>query len=81
MIDDKIIDRTATTLNTDVDTLRAKADDVYASQGATWVATGKSEADAYSLSIKVAGTQIRNENAALLRSGATMIHGMFVSVP
>ena len=81
MIDDKIIERTAKTLNTDVDTLRAKADDVYASQGATWVATGKSEADAYALSIKVAGTQIRNENAALLRSGATMIHGMFVSVP
>lgn len=81
MIPDNVIERTAKTLNTDVATLKAKADSVYEAQGATWVATGKSEADAYALALKVAGTQVRNETAALTRSGAKMVHGMFVSVP
>ena len=62
MIDDKIIERTAKTLNVDASALKARADEVYANQGATWRATGKSEADAYALSLKVAGSQVRNEN-------------------
>lgn len=81
MIDNKIIERTAKTLNVDASALKAKADEVYANQGATWRAAGKSEADAYALSLKVAGSQVRNENAALARSGASKLEGMFVSVP
>ena len=81
MIDNKIMERTARTLNTDVATLRTKTDAVFEQQGATWIAQGKSESDAYALSLKVAGTQIRSENAALARSGAKKLEGMFISVP
>ena len=81
MIDDKIMERTARTLNTDIANLRAKTQAVYDEQGATWIAQGKSEEDAYALSLKVAGTQIRSENASLARSGAKRLQGMFVSVP
>ena len=81
MIDDKIMERTARTLNTDIANLRAKTQTIYDEQGATWIAQGKSEEDAYALSLKVAGTQIRSENASLARSGAKRLQGMFVSVP
>lgn len=81
MIDDKIMERTAKTLNTDIANLRAKTQSVYEEQGAMWIAQGKTEADAYALSLKVAGTQIRSENASLARSGAKRLQGMFVSVP
>lgn len=81
MIDDKIIERTAKTLNTDVATLKAHTEEVLSVQGAAWRNAGKSEADAYALALKVAGSKIRNANARLARSGATKMEGMFVSVP
>tara|TARA_R100000152_G_C6775609_1_gene204125 strand:- start:127 stop:1338 length:1212 start_codon:yes stop_codon:yes gene_type:complete len=81
MIDDKVIERTAKTLETDVDTLKAKADVVYEAQGAALRAGGKSDEEAYAACLKIAGVQIRNETRALRNSGATQIHGMFISVP
>ena len=51
MIDDKIMERTARTLNTDIANLRAKTQTIYDEQGATWIAQGKSEEDAYALSL------------------------------
>jgi len=81
MIDEKVIERTAKTLNTDVATLKARTDEVLASQGAAWKNAGKSDDDCYALAIKVAGSKIRNSNARLARSGASKMEGMFVSVP
>ena len=81
MIDDKIIERTAKTLNVSVDALKARTDEVLAEQGQAWTHAGKSEADAYALALKVAGSKIRNENMRLSRSGASKIEGMFISVP
>ena len=81
MIDDKIIERTANTLNVTVDALKAKTDAVLAEQGAAWTNAGKSETDAYALALKVAGSKIRNDNMRLSRSGASKIEGMFISVP
>ncbi len=81
MIDDKIIERTAKTLNTDVATLKARTEEVLAIQGTAWKNAGKSEADAYALALKVAGSKIRNANARMARSGASKMEGMFVSVP
>ena len=81
MIDEKVIERTAKTLNTDVATLKAMTDKVLAEQGSAWASAGKSEADAYALALKVAGSKIRNANARLARSGASKMEGMFVSVP
>jgi hypothetical protein len=81
MIDDKVIERTAKTLNTDAATLKARTDEVLAIQGAAWKNAGKSEEDSYALALKVAGSKIRNANARLARSGASKMEGMFVSVP
>lgn len=81
MIDEKVIERTAKTLNTDVATLKARTEEVLAAQGAAWQTAGKSEQDAYALALKVAGSKIRNANARLARSGASKMEGMFVSVP
>ena len=58
MIDDKIIERTANTLNVTVDALKAKTDAVLAEQGAAWTNAGKSETDAYALALKVAGSRL-----------------------
>ena len=69
MIDDKVIERTAKTLETDVDTLKAKADVVYEAQGAALRAGGKSDEEAYAACLKIAGVQIRNETRALRNSG------------
>jgi len=81
MIDEKIIERTAKTLNTDVASLKAQTEAVLAEQREAWIQAGKSEEDAYALALKVAGSKIRNANARLARSGATKMEGMFVSVP
>lgn len=81
MIEDKVIERIAKTLNTDVATLKAKTQEVLDAQGSAWENAGKSEEDSYALALKVAGSKIRNANARLARSGASKVAGMFVSVP
>ena len=55
MIDEKIIERTAKTLNTDVATLKAHTDEVLATQGEAWKNAGKTETDAYALALKGSG--------------------------
>lgn len=81
MIDEKIIQRTANTLNIDINTLKSRTDEILLAQGEGWKNAGKSEQDCYALALKVAGSKIKNENSRLLRSGASKLEGMFISVP
>ena len=63
MIDEKIIQRTANTLNIDIEVLKSRTDAILLTQGASWKNAGKSETDCYALALKVAGSKIKNENS------------------
>jgi len=81
MIDEKIIQRTANTLNIDIGVLKTRTEAILSTQGDAWKNAGKSDDDCYALALKVAGSKIKNENSRLLRSGASIVEGMFISVP
>ena len=78
---DEMLNNIAKTLNVAPETVRARADEVLAEQGAAWRNAGRSEEDCFILALRVAGRNITSENARLRRARADTYEGMFISVP
>ena len=78
---DEMLNNIAKTLNVAPETVRARADEVLAEQGAAWRNAGRSEDDCFILALRVAGRNITSENARLRRARADTYEGMFISVP
>ena len=78
---DEMLNNIAKTLNVAPETVRARADEVLAEQGAAWRNAGRSEDDCFILALRVAGRNITSENARLRRARADTYEGMLISVP
>ena len=78
---DEMLNNIAKTLNVAPETVRARANEVLAEQGAAWRNAGRSEEDCFILALRVAGRNITSENARLRRARADTYEGMFISVP
>ena len=77
---EQMIEKVAGQIKTTVEALSAKADALFAQEGAGWKAAGKNEEQCKVLALRVAARQISSEASKLARSGATLFEGMFVSV-
>lgn len=77
---EQMIEKVAGQIKTTVEALSAKADALFAQEGAGWKAAGKTEEQCKVLALRVAARQISSEASKLSRSGATLFEGMFVSV-
>ena len=78
---DDMLNKVATQVKIDPETLSAKADGILGTEGAGWAASGKTEEECKILALRVAARQVSAESARLSRSGADLYEGMFVSVP
>ena len=78
---DDMLNKVATQVKIDPETLSAKADGILGAEGAGWAASGKTEEECKILALRVAARQVSAESARLSRSGADLYEGMFVSVP
>jgi hypothetical protein len=76
-----MLNKVANQVGIDEGALADKASAIFATEGAGWQASGKTEEECKILALRVAARQVTAEKARLARSGADLYEGMFVSVP
>lgn len=81
MVDNTVMERVAKNVGCSVDALRAKHEAVLSANKANLEATGLSSEDIGMKTLRMAAAEMRAVTARLSRSGATMLKGMFISVP
>lgn len=81
MVDNTVMERVAKNVGCSVEALRAKHESVLSANKANLEATGLSADDIGMKTLRMAAAEMRAVTARLSRSGATMLKGMFVSVP
>lgn len=81
MVDNTVMERVAKNVGCSVEALQAKHESVLTANRANLEASGLSAADLEMKTLRMAAAEMRAVTARLSRSGATMLKGMFVSVP